>query len=847
MRPRFVLSLARWEGRSALRRVGVYMGSITLGVAALVAIHGFRDDVARSVREEARSLMGADVRLAARRPLPDSVARVVDSLTAAGHPSARVTTVITMVMAPRTGDVRLLQVRGAGGGWPFYGDVATEPAGAWRTALAAGEALVDPAALIQLGIAPGDSLAVGTVRIRIAGTVSGLPTDLGFQTAVGPRVFVSPEVVEAAGLLGFGSLARHETFVRLPDAAEREEVEARYRDVMRATDVDFDTADEQARSLTRATDHLGRYLGLVGLGALLLGGIGVASAIHVYVMDRRDSIAVLRCVGASQGSLFLAYLLQAAVLGTAGAAVGVVLGVGVQQLLPVILSDVLPVAVTPRPSPLAMAAGLGIGAWVAVLFALEPLLGVRDVPPLRALRQDVEPTRRRLDPARWATWAALGGSVALLCVMEAPEVDEGLVFAGALAVVMAVLGGTGALLVAVTRRALPSRARYAVRQGVANLFRPRNQTVAVTLAMGFGVFVVGTVTQVQASLSSELTLDAGQERPNLVFFDVQPDQVDGVVDLLPPGSRPEASVIPIVPSRIASINGRSPEELRADSAGPRPARWALRREYRNTYRDSLNASETLVAGRWWDESADPAGPAPISVEGGLADDLGLAVGDRVTWDVGGRLVESEVASLRLVDWARFEPNFFVVFAAGTLEDVPRTFVILARVSDVAERAGVQRSLVAAFSNVSVLDVARVQEAVETILDRVDAAVRFLGVFSVVAGLLVLAGSLATSRSQRLREAALLRTLGARRGQIVTVLVTEYLVLATLASVTGLALATAAAWAMARGFFEIPFRPALGPVVLVWLGMAALTVAVGLFSSRGLLSRPPLPVLREAGE
>ncbi len=849
MRLRFPLTLAWREGRSTARRVGVYMASITLGVAALVAIQGFRDDVARSVREQARVLLGADARMSANRPFPDSVEAVVDSLAAAGHPSARVTTVVSMVMAPRTGDVRLLQVRGTEPGWPFYGEVTTEPAGLWGEAQSRGDALVDPAVLVQLGIRVGDSLAVGTTRVRVAGTVTDLPTDVGFSTATGPRVFLSSRVLSDAGLLTFGSLARYQIYLRIPDAAEREAVRTRYRAVLRASDVNYDTSEEQARRMTRSVDHLGRYLGLVGLGALLLGGLGVASAIHVFVKEKQATVAVLRCVGARQGSLFLAYLLQAFALGLAGSAAGVALGLLVQRLLPLAVGGLLPVDVTPRISPLAVASGLAVGAWVATIFALLPLLAVRDVPPLRALRHDVEPARRRLDPARIGAAVALAASVLLLAVVEAPEPLDGLAFAGGLAVVTLLLWGVGRGLVAVTRHAVPGRARYAVRQGVANLFRPRNQTVAVTLALGFGVFVVGTVAQVESTLTGELSLEVGAGRPNLLFFDVQPDQVQGVTDLLPPVDRAGASATAIVPGRIAAVNGRSPEALRSDTTGPRPERWALRREYRNTYRDTLTSSESVVAGRWWPKGAraDSTKPVPVSIEEDLAGNLGVGVGDRITWDVAGRQVESRVASLRSVDWTRFEPNFFVVFEPGALEQAPQTFVILARVPDEARRQALQRDLVRGFPNVSVLDLARVQEAVESILSRVRQAVGFLGGFSVAAGILVLAGALATSRAQRLGEIALLRTLGARRNQVLTVLLTEYLVLGSLAAASGLALSLAAGWGLATWLFHIPFRPAWVVPVLVWVGMAALTVVVGLLGSRGLLRRPPLPVLREAVE
>lgn len=850
-RPSFVLRLARREARTGFRRVGLYMASISLGVAALVAIHSFRSDVSRSIQEEAQVLLGADARLSAGRPIPDSVTAFVDSLVAAGSEAARVTTAGSMVLARSSDAVRLLQVRGVEEGYPFYGEVNTVPEGLWGT-LGPGRALVDPAVLTQLGAEVGDTLGIGTHDFRIVGTVEDLPTDVSFQTAVGPRVYVSHDALEAAGLLGFGSLARHRLFLTLADEEDRAAVEERYGELLEGAGVSWVTAEEQARNFTTAVDYLGRYLGLIGLGALLLGGIGVASAIHVYVKEKLTSVAVLRCIGARQWTVFRAYLLQAGALGLLGAAVGAVLGVAAQWLLPPLLGGVLPVRVEPRLSLPPVLAGLGIGVWVALLFALIPLLGVKDVPPLRALRRDYEEPRRkswlrRLDPWRLLAVAALAASVALLSVHEAPEPVEGLLFAGGLAVAVGLLWLTGWAAVRVTRRLVPGGATYTVRQGISNLYRPQNQTVSVVLALGFGVFVVGTVLMVQSSLAEELSFDVVTGRPNILLFDVQPDQVEGVLELLPPEARARAEVDPIVPARIVAINGYGLDELRSDSVGPDPRGWALGREYRHTYRSELTDAEEVVAGSWWDEDDDAGGTARISVEADLSEDLDVVVGDRITWDVSGVRIESRIASLRFVDWERFDTNFFVVFEPGSLDDAPRTSVILTRIDDDERRAGFQRELVERYPNTSALDVTRVQEAVEGILGKVDQAVRFLALFSALAGLLVLAGSLATSRYQRMREGALLKTLGARRAQVGWILFTEYAVLGALSALTGLALATGAGWLVSSRLFEVDFAPSPLAVGSVWLGVTVLTVTMGLLGSRAVLRRPPLPVLREVAE
>ncbi|NNL31477.1 MAG: FtsX-like permease family protein [Gemmatimonadetes bacterium] len=832
------------------------MASITLGVAALVSIHSFRDDFARSIQEEADVLMGANARLEDDVPFAPEVEAVLDSLRAAAVPVARVTTASTMVYAPSSDVVRLFQVRALEAGYPFYGEVRTAPEGRWGAHLERGRVLVDPAVLSQMAVEVGDTLVVGRERLEIAATVDDLPTDVAYQAAIGPRIHVSPETMERAELLGFGSLARYEAYLAIPDATARRELRDAHEETFRAAGVRYRLAEEQARSLSNGVRFLGRFLGLVGLGALLLGGVGVAAAIHVYIREKRPGIAVLRCIGAGQSTAFLAYLIQASWLGLLGAGAGAILGVALQEIMPVVLSDVLPVEVDTRLSLRSIAAGLGIGVWVAVVFALIPLLQVRDVPPLAALRSDFEPPRRRIDVPRIVAYGLMAVSVVGLCVLEAPDEEVGFVFAGALAGATALIAGVGWGLARFTRSFFPRGASYPVRQGVSNLFRPQNQTVSVTLALGLGAFVIGTIVQVEASLRDDLTVSFGSGQPNLLFFDVQTDQIDPLLDLLPADARAAAEVSPLVTSRIAAINGRSPEELRAiEDRDRRPAGWALRREYRNPYREAIGGAESLIAGRWWDGTpgseddtfVETGGLARVSLEDDIARDLRVGLGDTITWNVSGMEITSVVTSLRTVEWDRLEPNFFAILEPGVLDAAPQSILMVTRIPDATERAEVQRALVGAFPNVSALDFSRVQEAIDSVLSRVRQAVAFLGAFSALAGIIVLIGALATSRAQRLREGALLKTLGARRRQVLTVLFSEYLALGSLATASGLLLAIVAAALLVPNLFEIDYTLRPAPLLVIWLIVVTLTVVTGLLGSRDLLRRPPLPVLREAPE
>ena len=849
----FAARLAWREGRAGYRRLSVFVSSIALGVGSLVAIHSFRADVQRSLGDQARSLLGADVRVSSRRAFPETFDAVLDSMAAQGRDVARTTTLASMVLDTRSQGVRLFQIQGVDSGYPYYGEVTSTPNAAWREIHEGPWAVADPAVFIQLDAVVGDTLLIGEARFVLRGEVTGLPTELGFQSAIGPRLYISRARLPGTGLLTFGSIARYHANFRMPEREDRAEFRDRNGELLEANQLRYTTAGIRAREMSSAVEDVSRYLGLLGLAALFLGGIGVASAIHVYIREKVITVAVLRCLGALQRTVFTAYLLQAAGLALIGSVLGVGLGMAVQRGLPLVLSGLLPVGVTTQVSWLALGAGILLGVWVAIMFALGPLLEVRGVSPLIALRHDLEPPKRT-DVLRIGAFVLLALTLVGLTVMEAPSRNQGIGFAIVLGGVGLSLWATARVLILATKRFFPHGMSYPVRQGVSNLFRPRNQTVSVTLALGFGAFVIGTMGLVEASLTQAFTLEAGVGGWNLLLFDIQSDQRTTVEDFVDSRASGPLEVTPLVPSRLLAIKGTPVEVLLEAPRGERPQSWAMRREYRHTYRSELTGSEALVAGAWWDEPPvddgdqeagdGVAGVARISMEADLAESLRVGLGDHITWDFAGVPVESRITSLRSVDWARFETNFYVIFEPGTLEEAPQTAVILARIEGERERAELQRDLVVRFANVSVLDLSRLQATIDAILQRANQGIRFLGVFSTVAGVLVLIGALSTSRYQRMRESALLKTLGATRRVVLKVLTVEYAVLGSLATAAGLVLAIFAGWMMTWTVFEVPFRLDLARLGSVWLWVTAVTVVVGLIGSRGVVSRPPLAVLRD---
>lgn len=846
-----LLGLAWREARASRRRLLLLVAAIATGTAALVAINTFTANLRTSVAGEARSLLGADLALASRIAPTDSLRHLADSLACAGAEPcagrATVTTFAAMGYVPSHPGVRLVRVTAVEGAWPFFGKITTSPAGVWGSLQSSRVALVDPAFLTALGASVGDTLAVGALRLPIAGTVDHVPGDVGIATAFGPRVFIPGSLVGETGLLRFGSRAEYDIYLRLAAGTDVEQTAEAIRPGLRPQHVRVRTVEDEQRNLGNALDRLGRFLGLVALVALLLGGIGVGSAIHVLIRQKMDTVAVLRCLGGSTRQVFGLFLVQAAGIGLVGSLVGAAIGLAVEQALPRVLGEFLPVAVSHAVSWPAVMVGIGLGLWTAIAFALMPLLGVRHISPLATLRRPYEPViRQRRD--RWSILAALalGASVALMAVLQAGQALRGAAFAVGIGLAAFGLWLAALALVRGLRQWFPHGLAYVWRQGLANLYRPANQTVSVVLALGFGTFLLATLLLVQHNLLRALRVDGGSRRANMILFDIQPDQAAGVDSLLRARGLTPAPAVPIVPMRILALKGRPVQPFTPDTVerDDRPAGWALRREYRSTYRDTVVASERVIAGRWWGPGPDSAGaPVSISVEAGLAEELGVSLGDSITWDVQGVPVASRITSLREVDWARFETNFFVVFRPGALEHAPQTLVTLVRVDSAAERGALQRAVVERFANVSAIDLSTVQRALDDILGKVGAAIRFMALFTLAAGLVVLLGSLATSRSQRLRETVLLKTLGASRAQVIRVAVAEYLALGILSAVAGLVLAVGAGWALAHWLFETLFALPAWPLTLLAGGVVALTAGIGLWSSVDLFRRTPLEALR----
>jgi putative ABC transport system permease protein len=847
----FLLKLALRDARFSRGRLLLTALAVVAGVAALAATGSLGKNIRAAIDGQARALLGADM-VVESRSAPD--AEVDAFLASLGGEQAHEIAFASMLAVPAPGGgtagSRLVTVRAADAAYPFFGDVVTSPTGVRAELADHASVLVEETLLRQFGLAPGATVRLGQKEFRVAGALQKLPGESAAVALLSPRVLVSREGLEGTGLLGPGALVRYRTHFRFPEGTDVEALAARERDRMRALRLNEDTVEERKRELGRAMDNVNVFLSLTGLVALLLGAIGVAAAMSAMVKRKLATVAVLRCLGAGAGLGLGVFLAQGFAVGLLGSATGALAGAGLQAALGALVQDFLPVEAgrfTVRWGEIARAAGIGVA--LTTLCTLVPLLAVRRVSPLAVLRA-VEPETGRRDGLRWLAGALLGALVLGLTVWLAGDARRGLGFAGGLLVAGAALAlvargvmwavkrGAGAL------RGLP----FALRQGLANLHRPGNRTARLVVALGLGAFLLLTLAFSRGALLGQIKFAGGEGRPNLLFFDVQDDQVDGLRETLTQAGAPMLAEAPIVTMRLARLKGVAVEDVLRDPASGIPG-WMLRREYRSSYRSAPADTEKVIAGEWVPAFAATGADdevVPISVEQGLAKDMGLALGDELEWDVQGVPLRTRVASLREVEWRRMSPNFFVLFPAGVLEGAPKFHVLAARAEDPELNSAVQRAVTSAFPNVSILDLGLVIESLDTVFSKAELAVRFIALFTLATGVVVLAGALAAGREQRVREAVLLRTLGASAGQVRAALVAELAALGLMAGATGALLALGGGAAVAVFAFKVtPVLP-WAPVLTTTAAVTALTIGVGLLTQRGLLRRPPLEVLRAEG-
>lgn len=838
----FPVRMAAREIRASWRRLLFFFLCVAIGVGAIIALRSVVQNVRATIVGEARMLLGADVAISTNRPWDPEVRAGIEEYIGAHRVPARAETVETATMARPAEErpvARMVELLGVDDGFPVRGEVQVEGRGYDYGLLEGGGALVRPELLTQLDLHVGDQVLFGGSPFTIRGTVTEEPGTRAGAFTLGPRVIVALDDLRATGLLGFGSRARHQLLLRVDGDAESErlarELRDRYRD--RFVSVRWYRRTEEAigEDLQKAED----YLSLVGFVIVVLGGVGVWSVTRVFLQQRLRSVAVLKCLGATNRQVLATYLLQSLLLGLTGSLLGVALaGAGVAAV-PARVTEALGGARLGLTWP-AVLQGATIGVLVSLLFALVPLLDVRRIRPLILLREGLSETRRgTLDIPKIAASGTLLLLLSLVAIWQAGTWQAGLAVLIGLIALAGVLALAGMAVVRVVAPLASSR-RFAVRHGVLSLRRPGNQTRVILMAVGLGAFFVIGVRLVQVGLLDAIHIEMSDDAPDMFLLDLQGDQLETAQQTVAAAGARPPRLVPVLRARVVGVEGRN---ITLENYEDVRGRGSLAREYVITYRDTLDGNERVIAGQ--------LGPAPasdlpaVSIEKSIRERFRIDVGDVMRFDVMGRVIQAQVGSVRDVDWSRARSGgFMFVFEPRAFADAPATFIgFMKAPDDPAARARLQRDVAAALPNVSLIDAREIFERAETIVGNVSLGVTIVGLVALFAGILILAGAVAMTRFQRAYEAAIFRTLGATTRVLAGMLAFEYGLLGLLAGAIGAAGAVVLAWSVSRQLLDIPW--ALAPVTTAAgvLLTALLVLVVGVVASLEVLRQKPLGTLR----
>jgi len=839
----FVLRMALREIRASWQRLLFFFICIAVGVAAIVTIRSVIQSVRTALNSEARTLTGGDFIITTDREFTPPVLDAVERERRDG----RVTTVVNaMEMAtmvrPVNGltGIKMVELKAVEPRFPLYGTLTLESGAYSHQLLRGGGALVRPELLAQLKLRVGDHIFIGSKPFEIRGVIKDEPGRSVGAFSIGPRVLIDYADVPATGLLSFGSRVSRQMLLLLTRAgtvqAESNLRAAFANEFVRGRGY-WSTADRMGQNLMRAEN----YLSLVGLVVLILGGIGVSSVTRVFVQQKVRSIAILKCVGSTTGRILAVYMTQVVVLGMAGSVLGVALAAGVIAALPHLVGDVSALLQADYGlTPAAVLQGLAIGLLVSMLFSLVPLLEIRHVKPGLLLRQDA-PGSRRFDWLKWTVTAAVAAALVGVAAWQAGSLTVGLVLSAGFVAVAVVLHIAGIVLVRAVQPLRYARS-FALRHAVLHVGRRGNQTRVILLAVGLGAFFIIGVRTLQANLLRDFSVQVGEDAPDMFLIDVQPGQRDQVAALLDAqnGPAPAPLLIPVLRARVVGVEGR---ELNLETFEQVRGRGGLAREFTVTYRPQLEGNEEVIAGRWWDPG--PSAEPEVSIEEGFLERQRIQIGDRMRFDVLGRVVTARVTSIRRVQWENFRAGgFMFVFRPGVFDGAPHTYISTVRGPQNAdERARMQASIVAQFPNVSIIDLREILVTIRNVVDKVTLGITVVGGLVLFSGTLILIGAVSMTKFRRVYEAAILKTLGASSRLIATTLLLEYSVLGAIAGTIGALGAIGLSWAIAKYALELPWTAAPGLTIFGIFATAGFVAAVGVLASFDVLRHKPLATLR----
>jgi putative ABC transport system permease protein len=838
------LRFAARELRGGLRGFYVFIACIALGVMAIAGIGSVAAGLADGLAREGRVILGGD--LAFSLSLREAGADERAFLDRRG----RVSLAATLRAMARADDGRtaLVEVKAVDAAYPLYGEAALDPPQPLAAVLAQRDgafgAAADPALLARLDLKPGARIMVGVAPIEIRAALTSEPDKLAGGIGFGPRLLISEAALRATGLLQPGSVVRWHYRLRLPD---NDATDTGVRAVTAAAQAQLPEAGWEVRSRSNASPALERnverftqYLTLVGLTALLVGGVGVANAVKGHLDRRREVIATLKAVGATGSRVFRIYLTQVLVLAALGALPGLAIGAALPFLIAWGFGAVLPLPIAPAVHPGELALALLYGLLTAAAFALWPLGRAHDVPVSALFRDEVANERHWPRRPYIIATALIGCALAGVAVELAYDRRIAAMFVGAAVAVFVLLRLVAALLMLVARR-LPRPRSPVVRLALANIHRPGAVTPSVVLSLGLGVAVLVTVIAIDGNLQRQFLAALPDKAPSFYFIDIpaaEADRFDAFVHARAPRATLER--VPMLRGRIVAAKGVAAENLK-----PSPdASWALQSDRGITYGDEVPAGSRLIAGQWW--TPDYQGPPLVSLEKRIADGVGLALGDQVTVNVLGRNLTATVANLRTVDWQSLGINFVMVFSPATFRTAPHTHIATLTYpggGTSQEEAGLLKAMADAFPAVTTVRVREALDSIGHIVTNLALAIRGASVLTLLVAVLVLGGALAAGHRHRVYDAVILKTVGATRMRLLSAYALEYLALGLATALFGVAAGSAAAALIITKVMNLPFAWLPGPLLTAAAGAVAATVLLGLVGTFTALGQKPASVLR----
>ncbi|MFN3419944.1 MAG: ABC transporter permease [Pyrinomonadaceae bacterium] len=836
----FILQLTFREVRTSWKRLLFFFISISIGVASVVALRSLVQNISYAVAFDARELLTADIEISSTNEFtPSEISAIEEAIKKLPVVEARAEAITTSSMArpvdPRNERVRLVELKGIDSNFPLVGNFVLDDNRPFEYRMLEGDnAIVSKILLEDLGIRIGDKIRIAGGEFRIIATFDREPGgNTGFR--LGPRIFIEKKAFDEAGITRNAGRVRRRILLRTN--GDPTPLVNQLRNGLRDTTVQVQSYRETQENLGEQFSRTENYLALTGLLILVLGGVGVWNVARAFVEQKRKTVAILKCLGASGNRVITVYLFQILFLGLMGS----LFGVGLAQIglfaAGYYFRDALPQEMSLLVSGSAVVQGIVLGIVISFIFSALPLLQIRHIKP-RLLLVDRNSEKLRLGRGHW--FVALCGIVLLFGVSawQAGSLAVGVSFLLGTAVVAAVLYLAATILIRLLK-SVKKLGYFPLSQAINSLYRPGNQTRVVLLAVGLGVFVVLSVSALEENLTREFDFSRNSRLPSLFFVDIQKSQIDSLIKFLneKTGEIPETT--PTVRARIAYINGKAIDFGRPEL---RRQQGQIGREFAVTYRSSLDENETITDGRWWNN--DDESVPEVSVEQSMADRLGVKPGDSITFDISGRNITARVANIRKLDLRNTRTAFIFVFRPGVLDTAPQTFAatVLTRMS-VTDRQKLQREVIELFPNVQIFDVADILTAVNRLIGNFVLAISFVGGFVILSGILILIGSVALTKSQRVYENAVLKTLGATRTSLATTMIAEYGLLGFTAALIGAVFALVMSWAVCRFLLDIQWQMPLMTTFAGAILAGLLVTVIGTAANFDVLFRRPLTILR----